>query len=87
MKNGLGLYKEMVQKTRQNDYDIEDSFLCFELWFLLHYECTKQSFEDCEPMKSALQKLNYCKKQKYLKNICRSLRQKLSTALENSKSL
>ena len=60
---------------------------CFELWFLLYYECTIQSFEDCEPMKSALQKLNYCKKQKYLKNICRSLRQKLSTALENFKSL
>ena len=88
-KNKSESYGNALKRASQKEYRIADSFPCFELWFLLHYKYTTQSFENCSQVESALQKFipDYCKEKKYLKNIFRSLRQKLSTALENCKKL
>ena len=90
-KNSSRLYEKVVQKAGQNKYDIADSFPCFELWLLMHFDFTTRQFENCKKVERALQNFisDYSKRLEYLKrkNIFQFLLPQLPSALENCEKL
>ena len=78
-------------KLKNQGIDIADSMPCFEIWFLLHYCLPKQTYQNQDKLIQELCKHipNYCKKQEWLdkNDIYSMLKDKLNTALENSKTL
>lgn len=56
---------------------------CLEYWFLQHYEQTSKYFATFSSLKNTLQKYlpNYEKKEKYYKNSCQNIYQKLKPSL------
>ncbi len=79
------------EKLKSQGIDIADSMPCFEIWFLLHYCLPKQTYQNQDKLIEELYKHipNYCKKQEWLdkNDIYSMLKDKINTALENSKTL
>jgi hypothetical protein len=79
------------EKLKKHGIDIADSMPCFEIWFLLHYCLPKQTYQNQDKLIEELCKHipNYCKKQEWLdkNDIYSMLKDKINTALENSKTL
>jgi len=78
---------QLIQTAKNNGIHLIRSHLCFELWFVLHYDFTTRSFEKCEAIEKLL-------KEKYIKNYQKaspSIYEKLylqtAKAIKNSKKL
>ena len=79
------------EKLQGQGINIADSMPCFEICFLLHYCLPKQTYQNQDKLIEELCKHipNYCKKQEWLdkNDIYSMLKDKINTALENSKTL
>lgn len=79
------------EKLKNQGIDIADSMPCFEIWFLLHYCLPKQTYQNQDKLVEELCKHipNYSKNQEWLdkNDIYAMLKDKINTALENSKTL
>jgi hypothetical protein len=84
-------YRKAIAIAKKKKYYIANSFPCFEIWFLLHFNFSTKYYANYEQLKIDLCKHidDYCKDQKYLiqKNLYRHLSDKLQQAMENSKKL
>jgi hypothetical protein len=85
-ENKLNLVKNYKQNYKK---EIIINHPCLEFWFLLHYEL-KNFGNECEKIVSYLKKIfddfkTYDKSEREVKKITEKLKDKLSTAIANSK--
>ena len=82
---------EVKRKAKKGNIHIADSFPCFEIWYLLHYNYSTTSYSSSAQVISELKKHigDYCEQQTWIrkKNLFEFLQDKLASAKENAKRL